>query len=37
LLRVGHLFLEIRDPLLRVVKAQILDQYGLHEVIRQIR
>ena len=37
LLRIGELLLEIGEPLLRLVQAQILDQHGLHEVIGRVR
>ena len=37
LLRIGELLLEIGEPLLRLVQAQILDQHGLRQVIGQIR
>ena len=37
LLGIGELLLEIGDPLLRLMQAQILDQHGLRQVIGQIR
>ena len=33
---VRQLLLELGDPALRLVQAQILDQHGLHQIIRHV-
>jgi hypothetical protein len=33
----GQLCLQTRDPYVRIVQAQILDQHGLHERIGRVR